>query len=356
MIQDILELIEKHQRFFISTHIRPDGDAIGSELALAHFLQRLGKEVVVINSDPPPMNMDWLPGIGKIQVFDGSLGQREAVNRADVVFILDTNAMDRLGSLVAPVRASDGIKALIDHHTHPEGWFDVMFERETASATGELIYEIISAYDPEMIDADIATSLYAAIVTDTGSFRYSNVTPALHRAVADILERGDLSPAPIHTAVYDTRSRESLQLLGRVLETITLRFGGAVGYMVITPRMLRETGASSEDTEGFVNYALSIEGVRAAVMFLETEKGTKMSFRSKADAHVNEWARALGGGGHKNAAGAYLRVPLDEAVEQVMALAPRFLGVEPDDGSEVALSEEDETYLSALMEMKSQEK
>lgn len=356
MIQDILGLIEKHGRFFISTHIRPDGDAVGSELALAHFLKRLGKEVAVINSDPPPMNMDWLPGVEMIQVFDGSLEQREAVNDAEVLFILDTNAMDRLGKLVGPVRNSDGVKALIDHHTHPEAWFDVMFERETASATGELVYEIIAAYDPEMIDATIAMSLYAAIVTDTGSFRYSNVTPALHRAVADILERGDVNPAPIHTAVYDTRSPESLQLLGRVLETITLRFNGEVAYMVITPRMLRETGASSEDTEGFVNYALSIEGVRVAMMFLETEKGTKISFRSKADAHVNEWARAFGGGGHKNASGAYLREPLDEAVEQVVGAAPRFLAVKPEDGSDVSLSDEDATYLSTLMELKSQGK
>ncbi len=356
MIQDILGLIEKHRRFFISTHIRPDGDAVGSELALALFLTRLGKEVAVINSDPPPMNMDWLPGVDMIQVFDGSLEQREAVNGADVIFILDTNAMDRLGKLVAPVRNSRAIKALIDHHTHPEAWFDVMFERETASATGELVYEVISAYDAEMIDTDVATALYAAIVTDTGSFRYSNVTPALHRTVADILERGDISPAPIHTAVYDTRSPESLRLLGRVLESITLRYGGQVAYMVITPRMLRETGASSEDTEGFVNYALSIEGVRVAIMFLETESGTKMSFRSKADAHVNEWARAFGGGGHKNASGAYLRVPLESAIEQVIAAAPRFLGIEPEDEGDVELSDDDATYLSTLMELKSQGK
>jgi phosphoesterase RecJ-like protein len=356
MIQSILDLIEKHQRFFISTHIRPDGDALGSELALAHFLKKLGKDVAVINSDPPPMNLDWLPGADMIHVFDGSLGQRERIDGADVLFILDTNAIDRLGKLAAPVRSSRGIKALIDHHTHPEIWFDVTYERETASSTGELIYELIAAYDPGMIDTEIASALYAAIVTDTGSFRYSSVTPALHRVVADILERGDLSPASIHIAVYDTRTTESLRLLGRVLETITLRFNGEVAYVVVTPRMLRETGASSEDTEGFVNYALSIEGVRVAIMFLETENGTKMSFRSKADAHVNMWARAFGGGGHKNASGAYLRVPLEEAIDQVMAAAPRFLEIEPEESGRVDLSDEDASYLSSLMELKSQEK
>lgn len=356
MIQDILRLIEQHQRFFISTHIRPDGDAIGSELALARFLEKRGKEVAVLNSDPPPMNMDWLPEIDTAAVFDGSIEQREQIDRADVLFILDTNTMDRLGKLSAPVKNSRGLKALIDHHTHPESWFDVMYERETASSTGELIYELIAAYDADMIDMEIATCLYAAIVTDTGSFRYSSVKPSLHRVVADILERGEISPAPIHIAVYDTRSIEGLRLLGRALDSITLRYNGEVAYMVVTPRMLRETGAGSEDTEGFVNYALSIDGVRAAVLFFETESGTKMSFRSKADAHVNDWARAFGGGGHKNASGAYVRVPLDEAIDQVMEAAPRFLDLEPEDGSTVQLTDEDASYLSSLMEMKSQEK
>jgi len=356
MIQHVLDLIDENQRFFISTHIRPDGDALGSELALARFLQKLEKEVVVINSDPPPMNLDWLPGADMVQVFDGSLGQRESVDRADVLFILDTNAIDRLGKLAAPVRSSRGIKALIDHHTHPEVWFDVTFERETASSTGELVYELIAAFDADMIDTEIATALYAAIVTDTGSFRYSSVTPALHRIVADILERGDLNPASIHIAVYDTRTTESLRLLGRVLESITLRYNGEVAYVVVTPRMLRETGASSEDTEGLVNYALSIDGVRVAIMFLETENGTKMSFRSKADAHVNTWARAFGGGGHQNASGAYVRLPLEEAIQQVMAAAPRFVHVEAEDEGDVDLSEDDASYLSSLMELKSQEK
>ena len=355
MIDDILSLISKHERFFITTHIRPDGDALGSEIALGLFLQSLGKEVAMINSDPSPMNLDWLPGMDQVQVFDGGIEQRKSVDGADVLFILDTNAKDRLGKLVGPVRSARGSKVLIDHHTHPEAWFDVTYSRETASSTGELIYEIIAAYDADCIDAEIATALYTAIMTDTGSFRYSNVTPALHRVTADILERGAITPAPIHTAVFDTRSTESLRLLGRVLDTLTLLYGGAVGYMVVTPRMFEETGAGSEDTEGFVNYALSIDGVKAAIMFLETEGGTKMSFRSKGDAHVNEWARAFGGGGHKNASGAYLTEPLEVAIEKVTAAAPRYLSLELDE-EDVELTEEDASYLSSLMEMKSQAK
>ena len=354
MIDEILTLIEKHERFFITTHTRPDGDALGSEVAFGRFLDKLGKKAAVINSDPPPMNMDWLPGLDDALVFDGSIEQRKRVDDADVLFVLDTNARDRLGKLNGPVLGARGIKALIDHHTHPEEWFDVTYSRQTASSTGELIYEIIAAYDPELIDAEIATALYAAIMTDTGSFRYSSVTPALHRMTADILERGSISPAPIHIAVYDTRTTESLRLLGRVLETITLLYEGQVAYVAITPRMLKETGASSEDTEGFVNYALSIEGVKAAILFFETEGGTKMSFRSKGDAHVNDWARAFGGGGHKNASGAYLTKPLEVAIEKVTEAAPRYLPLDPPDDGDVELTDEDDAYLSSLLEMKSQ--
>jgi phosphoesterase RecJ-like protein len=355
MIENVLSLIHNHDRFFITTHIRPDGDALGSELAFGLFLRKLGKEVVMLNSDPPPINMDWLPELGRVELFDGSLEQRKKIDAADVLFILDTNALDRLGKLVGPVRNARGVKALIDHHTRPEAWFDVTYVRETASSTGELIYEIIAAQDPHLIDAEIATALYSAIMTDTGSFRFSNVTPAVHRVVADILERGCISAEPIHTAIYETRTPESLRLLSRVLDTITLRHGGKIAYAVITPRVLDETGAASDEADGFVNYALSIEGVVAAVQFLETEGGTKMSFRSKSDVHVNDWARAFGGGGHKNAAGAFLNVPLPEAIEQVISAAPRYIALGSEDEEE-AMSDDDASYLAALIEMKSQEK
>lgn len=354
MIDEIVTLIAKYDRFFITTHTRPDGDALGSEVAFGRFLEKMGKKVAILNSDPPPMNLDWLPGLEHVHVFDGSIDQRKRVDEADVLFILDTNARDRLGKLNGPVHGARGLKVLVDHHTHPEDWFEVQYSRQTASSTGELVYEIIAACDADLIDMEIATALYAAIMTDTGSFRYSSVTPALHRITADLLERGSISPAPIHIAVYDTRTIESLRLLGRVLETITLLYDGQVAYVAITPRMLKETGASSEDTEGFVNYALSIDGVKAAILFFETEGGTKMSFRSKGDAHVNEWARAFGGGGHKNASGAYLTERLKVAIEKVTEAAPRYLDLDSTDDGEVELTEEDDAYLSSLLEMKSQ--
>jgi bifunctional oligoribonuclease and PAP phosphatase NrnA len=351
MLERLLSLLIEKERFFITTHIRPDGDALGSQLALGHFLKKLGKEVAMINSDPPPYNLDWLPEIDSIEIFDGSMSQRQRIGEADAILILDTNAIERLGKLSGPVKGSSAVKVLIDHHTNPENWFDLKFARENASSTGELVYEIIAGHDAGHIDTIIATALYTAIMTDTGSFRYSHVRPQLHRVVADLLERGDITPAPIHTAIYDTRSMQSLRLLGRALESITLMYGDQIGYVVVSQRILRDTGASSDDTGGFVNYVLSVEGVRAAVLFFETDTGTKMSFRSKGDAYVNEWARAFGGGGHRNASGAYLTRPLAEAIDMVMAAAPRYIRLE-EEASEGELSPEDMSYLSSLLEMK----
>lgn len=355
MIEQVLPLLLKGERFFITTHIRPDGDALGSQVALGLFLKGLGKQVTMINSDPLPYNLFWLPGVDQVEVFDGSLSQRERIGSADVILIADTNALERLGKVAGPVQNSTNTKILIDHHTHPEKWFDATYRRESASSTGELVYELIAAYDRSTITTEIATALYTAIMTDTGSFRYDSVTPEVHRIVADLLELGDIRPAPIHISLYDTRSIHGLKLLSRALESVTLRYDGQVGYMVLSQRIVRESGSSLDETEGFVNYVLSIEGVNAALLFSETDSGTKVSFRSKGNTFVHEWARSFGGGGHRNASGAYIRRPLDEVIREVLAVAPRFLGLEHTrNEDEVVLSPEDEQYLSVLMDRKSQ--
>jgi phosphoesterase RecJ-like protein len=190
-------------------------------------------------------------------------------------------------------------------------------------------------------------------MTDTGSFRYSAVVPGLHRIVADILERGNLTPAPIHTAVYDTRSLQSLRLLSSTLATISLRHDGQIGYMFITSQMLRDLGADSEEAEGFVNYVLSIDGVKAGLLFLETAKGTKISFRSTGDVHVNGWARAFGGGGHRNASGAFVIQSLEKTIEDVMEAAPRFVALSAVEApDEDVLSTEDASDLASLTDRK----
>lgn len=348
MPDQILDLIRREQSFFITTHISPDGDALGSQLALGLFLERLGKQVTMINSDSPPYNLAWLPSIDRVQLFDGSLEQRHAIDEADVSVMVDLNAFHRLGRVEAAFKNANGVKALIDHHTNPEEGFDFLFVRDRASSTAELIYDIISAWDASLIDTDIATLLYCGLMTDTGSFRFNSVTPRVHRIVADLLERGDITPAPIHTSIYDTRSRAGLRLLGLALDSITTRYDDQVAYMVLSQRMMRETGASKDEAEGFVNYALSIESVRAAVIFTELERGVKMSFRSKADTYVHKWARHFGGGGHRNASGAFVQGGITEVIDRVLNAAPRFLQLETAESSD-ELSIEDQSYLETLL-------
>ena len=357
MADQFLEYLLSNQRIFITTHIRPDGDAIGSQLALGLFLKSLGKDVTMINSDDIPDNLSWMVGTDQILTFDQSIDHRSRLDSADAIVVVDANALDRLGEIGKLIEHSRCSKFLIDHHTNPEPRFDHTYTRVSASSTAELIYELIAAHNPEAINEHIATALYVGIVTDTGSFRFSAVTPELHRIVADIIERGNLSPAPIHTAVYDNRSLSSLRLLSRALSTITLKYNNQVGYMVISQQLLNDLQTDSDQTDGFVNYALSIRTVNVALLFLETAKGTKVSFRSKGDIAINEWARSLGGGGHKNASGAFLKKTLDAAVSEVIESAPRFLNlgvphVNDENTQEDSLSEEDASYLSSLLGIK----
>ena len=351
MLDEVLALIRNHDRFFLTTHLGPDGDAVGSQLALGRFLEKMGKTVTIINGDEVDYNLDWLPGAGDIQVFDGGLAQHEALAEAEVAFVLDTNDEERIGKVGSLVRDATATTVLIDHHLEPEHWFDVQFVRDEAAATGELVYEIIEALDPDLIDEEIATTLYTAIMTDTGSFRYSSVTPELHRGVADILERGGIGPAPIHETIYDRKSMPGLRLLGRMLNRIRLRHNGQLGYSVVTQRMVEDTGASWDDKQGFVNYVLSIEGVKAALLFSEADDGAKISFRSEADVRVDQWARSFGGGGHRNAAGAYVKRPtFEKTIEDVIDAASEYIAFDSRHSPDEDLSPEDQSYLETLLD------
>jgi phosphoesterase RecJ-like protein len=347
----VLDTLARAESVVISVHTRPDGDAIGSQLGLGLFLEKQGKTVLMLNADPHPYNLDWLPGSDRIVTYDGSLEQVKALAEADVIVVADTNAVHRIGDHGTLVKDGKATTLLVDHHPDPEGWFDLTWHRDSASSTGELVYEILSAWDADGMDNAICSSLYTAIMTDTGSFRYSNVTPDLHRKVADIIERGQLDVAHIHAEVYDKRSSGGIRLMGRILDTLDLRFDGQLGMMSVTRAALADTGASVEETEGIANQILSIEGVRVALLLTETERGTKISFRSKADDHVHGWARSFGGGGHRNAAGAFVHKSLEETVRQIVDTAPRYISFKEPDSSD-SLSAEDEDYLSALLELK----
>ncbi|MDX1531203.1 MAG: bifunctional oligoribonuclease/PAP phosphatase NrnA, partial [Rhodothermales bacterium] len=328
MPHPVLDTLLAAERVVLTTHVRPDGDALGSEIALALFLRTLGKRVTMLNADAPPRNLEWLLDFAEPTVYTGALKQLKALDEADAIVVLDTGTEHRIGEKLGPlVRQSPVPKLLIDHHPGPDGWFDHQLLRTDAAATGEILYDLIAEHDADLIDAGIATALYAAIMTDTGSFRYGATTSRTHQIVADLFERGDISPEPIHVALFDTRRMSGLRLLGRMLETVTPVYDGQIAYAVVSVAMLQSSDARSEEAEGFVSYPLSLEGVRAVVLFLETTKGVKCSFRSKGDLAINGWARAFGGGGHRNAAGAFVRKPLKEVIDAVIGAAPKHLGL-----------------------------
>ena len=333
----VLQQLLDSERIVITTHMRPDGDALGSEIALALFLRKLGKQVWMLNADPPPANLDWLTDFAQIKTFTGALKQLKAIASADALVMVDTNALSRLREVGPPFKNASGKKVLIDHHPSPETWFDVSYVDTSASATGEMIYDLICDHDPDLIDTAIATALYAAIMTDTGSFRYGSTTARTHQIVADLIERGDLFPETIHVSIFDTRQMSSIRLLSRALDTITSVYDGQVAYAVVSLSILDSSGARSDEAEGVVSYPLSLEGVRAVVLFLETPSGIKCSFRSKGDLAINGWARRFGGGGHRNAAGAYISgKPLREVIDEVIAAAPKHLDL----GEEYELGDE----------------
>lgn len=340
--------------FVISTHLKPDGDAIGSQLALGAYLESKGKSVLMLNSDDVSHNLEWIRDSNRAKVFDGSLAQRETIEAADAIVVVDTNSKNRLGILGETLANSSATKLLIDHHPAPEPWFDLAYRRENVSSTGQLIFELIAADDVNLITPAIGEALYVAIMTDTGSFRYSHVDADVHRAIATILEQSGLSPEPMHDALFDNRSIGGLRLLGRALDSIRLIEDGKIGYMVISQQMLRDAGADRDDTEGFVNYILSVDGVKVALFFFEADSGAKVSLRSKSGYRVDRLARSFGGGGHKNASGIFVEDTLENAVTRVTTAAPGYVLTEESNGAEV--TDDEVAFFSSLMADKQRNK
>ena len=340
-------------RLVLTSHLRPDGDAIGSEIALARALVALGKRVMILNTDAVPRTLDWLveeQPEGLVQLYEsGNLEQARAVAEADLLLVLDTNAKHRLGPVGDLFQQSGKPLLLVDHHPDPEGWFDLTCVRTDASAASEIVYDLVAGYDPGLIDRAVATALYVGIMTDTGSFRYGATTPRTHAIVSDVLARGDLRPEPIHVALFDGRSLASLRLLSAALATIQTHYDGRFATIAVTQNTIRQTGAFFDEAEGLVNYALSLDGVVAAAIFLELPSGVKLSFRSKGDCPINGWANHFGGGGHANASGAYVAgAQLKRLLKDVVDSAPAHImaapgSTEADDGE---LSDDDLALLS----------
>lgn len=310
MVEDIIKVVSTGKKFLITSHVRLDGDALGSELALYLMLKDLGKEAVIWNQDPTPHQYRFLPASGHIVHALDNIGEY------DVGFVLDCSELDRVGEISASIA---GIRTLIniDHHVSNDGFCPLKILDAHASSTGELLYRLMRTMRVKMTK-DICTNLYAAILTDTGGFRYSSTHQETLRVAGDLVE-GGADPQWISENIYESDPPVKLQLLTRVLETLTLDLETKTASLVVTKKHLQDTGAMMEHTEGFIDIPRTVKGIDIAMLYTQVgEKQFKLSLRSKGRINVEKIARKFGGGGHVNAAACRIEGNLDEIKRRVL--------------------------------------
>ena len=300
--QVLKKIIEENKSFLLTTHVNPDADAIGSEMAMYRILKDLDKDVQIINHSTIPYNLEFLDPEKIILKFDEER-DRKVFDETDVLIALDFNRTNRVVSMKKFFAEFKGIKICIDHHPNPEDFVNYYFVDDSYAATGHIIYDFIKQTKLVDLSYEIAYPLYAAIMTDTGSFRFEKTTPQLHKIISELLETG-VDPGDVYDKIYDQSKISKIKLLGRSLDTLRLIDSNRIGYMHILQSTFNELGALESDTDNFVNYPLSIENVVLSLLFIELKDGFKVSFRSKGNIPVNEIASNFGGGGHTNAAGA----------------------------------------------------
>jgi len=309
-------IILQKERFVLTTHVNPDGDGLGSELALGRLLRKLGKEARILNHSETPAHYEFLDPDHDIVHFDPERDERYLF-QADAIIVVDTNQPGRLRSMQPGVEKSKAVKIIIDHHLDANSFADHYVVDEDATSTGEIIYRLAATFDPGLMDSTIAGALYTAIMTDTGSFRFPRTDPEIHAIVMKLIEAG-ADPVAIYSAVYENWSAGRMKLLGQALAGMETWYDGKVACMVCTQNMFKETGTTEVETDNFTNYPMSVKGVVVGIVINELHNGTKISFRSKGDIPVNRLAKEFDGGGHKNAAGARLyNVSLDETITRV---------------------------------------
>ena len=314
------KLVNESQSFVLTSHMRPDCDAIGSELAMALALRSLGKKARIINGDGVPPHITFIDPKQDVQVLGRDVSADELT--CDVHMILDTSAWGQLGPMAEVIRHTQARKVVIDHHVSEDDMGAMTFKDTTSEATGRLILEAIEALGAK-VTPEIAVPLFAAIATDTGWFRFNSVSTATFKAIARLVEAG-AKPSAIFAELFEKNSLARLLLQGRILINIQSELGGRLLYTAITQADLREAGAEATDTEDVINRLLSVKGTEAALLFLElSPQETKVSLRSRSSLDVNKIAGQFGGGGHKAAAGVRFPGPLDAAVAAVLAATRR---------------------------------
>lgn len=299
--EEVARALLDGRRILVTSHANPDGDAIGSVIAMGLLLGKLDKDVVMYNQDPVPGNFAFLPGAKElVHNLDGL--------EFDTTLVLDCSELSRVGKL--PEIELLGKLVGIDHHLTAQPLGEANYLDPGASSIGEMIHAVLQ-HLPAELDPDVATCIYTSILTDTGSFRYSNTSPNALRVAAEMVAQG-VSPWEVALAVYESQPLSRIKLLGLVLPTLQVAEHGRYGSIVVTQQMLTETGSSEEHIDGFINYPRGIEGVEVAVQYRELAQDSfKVSFRSRGNINVAEIADQFGGGGHANAAGCALEGDLE---------------------------------------------
>ncbi|HOX09080.1 MAG TPA: bifunctional oligoribonuclease/PAP phosphatase NrnA [Candidatus Omnitrophota bacterium] len=300
-LKRVAEAIRRHKRFLITAHVDPEADAIGSQLALASMLRRAGKKAVIIDQDPPPISCDFLPGIGAINVLD-RMKKKVKPGDFDCALVVDCPTLERTGKVAGLI--SGGMTVInVDHHISNTDFGDVNWVDGKSAATGEMVYCIFKKLRVRPTKTE-AMSIYAAILIDTGSFRYSNTSARTHMYAAELMKSG-LDTNSIYENLFEMKTYEITHLLGHSLATMRRSRDGKIVWLWITGDMLSESGADLKDAENFIGFARSVRGSKVAVLFKQAKHGgpIKVSLRGKDGIDVNKIASKFGGGGHAAAAG-----------------------------------------------------
>ncbi|MGP0068571.1 MAG: DHH family phosphoesterase [Isosphaeraceae bacterium] len=324
----LADVIETHDRFLLTTHVRPDGDALGSEVGMAGLLRQRGKDVRVVNTSPTPPRYDFLDPDGTLFEHFGTAVGPDALADREVAIILDLSAWNQLGGMADFIRGFTGTKMVIDHHVSQDDLGAIFLKDTAAEATGTLVMQAIHALGCTLTP-EVSTGLLTAIAMDTGWFRHSNTKPSTLRAVAELIEAGAPIDA-IYRQLFERNTLGRLKLMGGTLAGMQTDLDGRIAYAKISHHDLMCTGAIPQDSEDLIDFTVSLLGVEVGLLFIEQVRGgVKVSFRSRNGLDCSRLAGQFGGGGHKAAAGATMTGPMADVVDRVLKAGRQALESNP---------------------------
>ncbi len=308
------EEIDSSKRIIVTTHMNPDGDGLGSELALWKLISNLGRDAIILNSDPVPGNYEFLSEYAAFNIYDDNF----ELSEDDLIVVLDISNVERLGRMTEAISRCKSTKVCIDHHVANSGFADLNYIDSSASSTGELVYRISNSMGLEL-DEVSALGIYTAVLTDTGAFKYKNTTPVVHKICSEMIERG-VSPDYVYGRIYEQKSEGRMRLLGEVLKNIKSACSGRIVWSEVTLEMRSRENIKYEETDGFIDQLGFIGDIEIYLLFLERDDGkVKVSLRSKNSFDVNRFASKYNGGGHIQAAGILLEEKLQDVKNKIIA-------------------------------------